>query len=79
MAAKDKDIVTKEMTLSLGPQHPSAHGVLHLLVDLQGEVVVGCDPDVGYLHRGTEKLAENLLYPQFVPYTDKTGSTTCAG
>ncbi|MCK4738719.1 MAG: NADH dehydrogenase (quinone) subunit D [Deltaproteobacteria bacterium] len=59
------------MTLSLGPQHPSAHGVLHLVVDLQGELVLRADPDIGYLHRGTEKIAENLYYPQFVPYTDR--------
>ncbi len=64
-------VTTKELTLSLGPQHPSAHGVLHLILDLQGERITKADPDVGYLHRGTEKIAENLLYPQFVPYTDR--------
>ncbi|MCK4846108.1 MAG: NADH dehydrogenase (quinone) subunit D [Deltaproteobacteria bacterium] len=67
----EKDITTKEMTLSLGPQHPSAHGVLHLILDMQGELIIKADPDIGYLHRGTEKIAENLLYPQFVPYTDR--------
>jgi len=68
----DEDAVsTKEMTLSFGPQHPSAHGVLHLLLGLQGEKVRWADPDIGYLHRGTEKIAENLLYHQFVPYTDR--------
>ena len=71
MSETEKEIVTKEMTLSLGPQHPSAHGVLHLILDLQGEVVVRAEPDIGYLHRGTEKIAENLFYPQFVPYTDR--------
>ena len=55
----------------MGPQHPSAHGVLHLILELQGEKVVGAVPDIGYLHRGTEKIAENLLYAQFVPYTDR--------
>ncbi len=77
--AKDKSVIpeseevisTKEITLSFGPQHPSAHGVLHLVVDLQGEKVLRAEPDIGYLHRGTEKIAENLLYPQFVPYTDR--------
>jgi NADH-quinone oxidoreductase subunit D len=67
----DDSIVTKELTLSLGPQHPSAHGVLHLIVDLKGEKVTRAEPDIGYLHRGTEKIAENLFYPQFVPYTDR--------
>ncbi len=68
----EKDLLaTRELTLHLGPQHPSSHGVLHLIVDLQGEMVTNCRPDIGYLHRGTEKIAENLLYHQFVPYTDR--------
>ncbi|MBI5682939.1 MAG: NADH dehydrogenase (quinone) subunit D [Deltaproteobacteria bacterium] len=62
---------TKEITLSMGPQHPSAHGVLHLILDMQGERIMKASPDIGYLHRGTEKIAENLLYFQFVPYTDR--------
>ncbi len=64
-------VATKKITLHLGPQHPSAHGLLHLIVELQGERVLSVEPDIGYLHRGTEKLAENLLYHQFVPYTDR--------
>ena len=64
-------VTTKEMTLHMGPQHPSSHGVLHLLIDMQGERVLNVEPDIGYLHRGTEKIAENLLYHQFVPYTDR--------
>ncbi len=67
----EEAVTTKEITLSFGPQHPASHGVLHLVLDLQGEKVLRADPDIGYLHRGTEKLAENLLYPQFVPYTDR--------
>lgn len=55
----------------MGPQHPSTHGVLHLILDIQGEKIVRVEPDIGYLHRGTEKIAENLLYHQFVPYTDR--------
>ena len=55
----------------MGPQHPSTHGVLHLILDIQGEKIVCARPDIGYLHRGTEKIAENLLYHQFVPYTDR--------
>ena len=69
---KREDLVsTKKVTLHLGPQHPSAHGLLHLVVELQGEEVLNVEPDIGYLHRGTEKLAENLFYHQFVPYTDR--------
>ncbi len=64
-------VTTKEMTLHMGPQHPSSHGVLHLIIDMQGERVLHVEPDIGYLHRGTEKIAENLLYHQFVPYTDR--------
>jgi NADH-quinone oxidoreductase subunit D len=64
-------ITTREITLHVGPQHPSAHGVLHLLVGLQGEKIVNAEADIGYLHRGTEKIAENLLYHQIVPYTDR--------
>lgn len=66
-----EEILTKEITLSMGPQHPSTHGVLHLLLDMNGEKIVRAYPDIGYLHRGTEKIAENLLYHQFVPYTDR--------
>ncbi len=71
MAESEDIIETKEMSLHLGPQHPSSHGVLHLIVDMQGEKVLKVTPDIGYLHRGTEKIAENLLYHQFVPYTDR--------
>ena len=52
-------IATKEMTLSMGPQHPATHGVLRLVLDLDGENIAKCTPYVGYLHRGVEKLAEN--------------------
>ncbi|MBI5643400.1 MAG: NADH dehydrogenase (quinone) subunit D [Deltaproteobacteria bacterium] len=64
-------ISTQEVTLHMGPQHPSTHGVLHLILDIQGEKIINVEPDIGYLHRGTEKIAENLLYHQFVPYTDR--------
>lgn len=64
-------ITTRELTLSMGPQHPSTHGVLHVVLDMQGERIIKASPEIGYLHRGTEKIAENLLYPQFVPYTDR--------
>ena len=69
--AKKEIVSTRRLKLHLGPQHPSAHGLLHLIIELQGEKVVNVEADIGYLHRGTEKLAENLLYHQFVPYTDR--------
>lgn len=61
----------QRMVLNIGPSHPSTHGVLRLVVDLDGEVVKGIEQDIGYLHRGDEKIAENLTYAQFVPYTDR--------
>lgn len=59
------------MTLNVGPSHPTTHGVLRLKLDLDGDVVKGCEPVLGYLHRGDEKIAENMTYNQFVPYTDR--------
>ncbi len=55
---------TKEVLLNLGPQHPSTHGVLRLVLELKGEIVERVDPHIGYLHRGTEKLAESFTYTQ---------------
>ncbi|MBF6612864.1 MAG: NADH dehydrogenase (quinone) subunit D [Chloroflexi bacterium] len=63
---------TGEMSLNLGPQHPSTHGVLRVLLELDGEVVKKAIPDLGYLHRGIEKLGEYRQYNQFVPWTDRT-------
>ncbi|EIP97979.1 NADH dehydrogenase I, D subunit [Opitutaceae bacterium TAV1] len=60
-----------KMSLSMGPSHPSTHGVLRLQLELDGEIVTKCDPILGYLHRGDEKIAENMTYNQFVPYTDR--------
>lgn len=71
MADSEDVIKTQEITLHMGPQHPSTHGVLHLILDIQGEKIIKAEPDIGYLHRGTEKIAENLLYHQFTPYTDR--------
>ena len=59
------------MTINMGPQHPSTHGVLRLILDLDGEIVVRVTPVVGYLHRAIGKIAESLRYEQFVPYTDR--------
>ncbi len=64
-------IRTDLIEINMGPQHPSTHGVLRLGVTLDGEVVVDCKPDVGYLHRGIEKLAEMRTWVQFIPITDR--------
>ncbi|HEY3364387.1 MAG TPA: NADH-quinone oxidoreductase subunit D [Symbiobacteriaceae bacterium] len=62
---------TKELLVNMGPQHPSTHGVLRLMVKLDGETVTWCEPDVGYLHRCFEKLSEAKTYPQVIPFTDR--------
>ncbi|UJF33272.1 NADH-quinone oxidoreductase subunit D [Paenibacillus hexagrammi] len=62
---------TEELLLNVGPQHPSTHGVFRVIVKLDGEVIREAIPVMGYLHRGTEKLAENLNYTQIIPYTDR--------
>ncbi|OUS75198.1 NADH dehydrogenase subunit D [Paenibacillus sp. MY03] len=64
-------IRTEELLLNVGPQHPSTHGVFRIVVKLDGEVITEATPVMGYLHRGTEKLAENLNYTQIIPYTDR--------
>ncbi|MDQ3514160.1 MAG: NADH-quinone oxidoreductase subunit D, partial [Chloroflexota bacterium] len=62
----------REMVLNMGPQHPSTHGVMRVVLRLDGEVITDCDPIIGYLHRGTEKLGENHRYAQVIPWTDRT-------
>ncbi len=59
------------LKLNLGPQHPSTHGVLRLILELEGEKILSCKPDVGYLHRGMEKMAEKLTYIQYLPLVDR--------
>jgi NADH-quinone oxidoreductase subunit D len=71
MDAAAKDIVGEKLVLNMGPSHPATHGVLRLILELDGEVVSKAEPDVGFLHRGDEKIAENMHYNQFVPYTDR--------
>jgi NADH-quinone oxidoreductase subunit D len=73
----EQKVVQKEMTLNMGPQHPSTHGVLRLVVDLNGETVVGIDPRPGYLHRGIEKWMESRTYHQIIPMTDRLEYISC--
>ncbi len=61
----------EKMILNLGPSHPATHGVLRLKLELDGDMITRADPMVGYLHRGQEKMAENLTYNQFIPFTDR--------
>ena len=61
----------RTMTINMGPQHPSTHGVLRLVLELDGEVVVKCTPHIGYLHTGMEKIAESKRYQQVIPITDR--------
>jgi len=65
------DSLENEMVLNMGPQHPATHGVLRLLVRLNGEIVMACVPELGYLHRGYEKIAEGSTYHEFIPHTDR--------
>src|SRR5512140_2947400 len=60
-----------ELVLNMGPQHPSTHGVLRVILKLDGEIVNGADCVIGYLHRGVEKIAENRTYTMFAPYVDR--------
>lgn len=69
--ARTEDVIGEKMTLNVGPSHPATHGVLRLIVELDGEIITKAQPDVGFLHRGDEKIAENMHYNQFVPYTDR--------
>ncbi|GEP43364.1 NADH dehydrogenase (quinone) subunit D [Brevifollis gellanilyticus] len=71
MEATTSDIVGEKMVLNMGPSHPATHGVLRLVLEMDGEIITKADPDVGFLHRGDEKIAENMHYNQFVPYTDR--------
>lgn len=66
-----QDIENERMNINIGPSHPTTHGVLRLKMELDGDVITDVDPVLGYLHRGDEKIAENMTYNQFVPYTDR--------
>src|ERR1017187_6099180 len=69
--AMDEALGSEKMIINMGPQHPSTHGVLRVVLEMDGEEVVNVWPDIGYLHRGDEKIAENMTYTQFIPYTDR--------
>jgi NADH-quinone oxidoreductase subunit D len=66
-----EDIQGEKMILNMGPSHPATHGVLRVILELDGEIITKAIPDIGYLHRGDEKIAENMTYTQFIPYTDR--------
>ena len=70
-AQAERGPLGEKLILNMGPSHPSTHGVLRIVLELDGEIVTSAVPDIGYLHRGDEKIAENMTYNQFVPYTDR--------
>jgi NADH-quinone oxidoreductase subunit D len=70
-AAPASSELSEKLVLNMGPSHPSTHGVLRLILELDGEMITAARPEIGYLHRGDEKIAENMTYNQFVPYTDR--------
>ena len=65
------DVQTEEMLVNMGPQHPSTHGVLRIVLRTDGEMVLEAIPHMGYLHRCKEKIGENLQYNQYIGYTDR--------
>ena len=71
LAPEGADMEGEKMVLNMGPSHPSTHGVLRIVLEMDGEIITKAIPDVGYLHRGDEKIAENMTYTQFIPYTDR--------
>jgi len=71
MVSVSEQTQIKPFTMNFGPQHPAAHGVLRLVMEMDGEIVQRCDPHIGLLHRGTEKLIEYKTYTQAVPYFDR--------
>jgi NADH-quinone oxidoreductase subunit D len=70
-AVETDDPLDNEMVLNMGPQHPATHGVLRLVLSLDGETVTNCVPVLGYLHRGYEKMAEDMNYYDYIPHTDR--------
>ncbi len=73
---KELDIKTEKMLVNMGPSHPITHGTLHIILELDGETIVGSETRIGYLHRGVEKLGENRTYQKFIPFTDRMNYTS---
>ncbi len=71
-----EDALENEMIINMGPQHPATHGVLRVVLRLDGETVMAGIPELGYLHRGYEKMAENMSYYEFIPHTDRLDYTS---
>ncbi|MDP4196868.1 MAG: NADH dehydrogenase (quinone) subunit D [Bacteroidota bacterium] len=71
-----EDALENEMILNMGPQHPATHGVLRVLLRLDGETIMAAVPELGYLHRGYEKMAENMSFMEFIPHTDRLDYTS---
>ncbi len=71
----EEDALEHEMVINMGPQHPATHGVLRLVLRLDGETVIKVVPELGYLHRGYEKMAENMSYYEYIPHTDRLDYT----
>jgi NADH dehydrogenase I D subunit len=71
LSSEEDEFGGKHMVLNLGPQHPATHGTLRVILELDGERIVRCDPEIGFLHTGFEKLGEHLSYTQFVTVTDR--------
>src|ERR1700720_3510066 len=67
----DSELLGEKLVINMGPSHPATHGVLRIILELDGEIITKAIPDIGYLHRGDEKIAENMQFNQFVPYTDR--------
>ncbi len=65
------DLRTEDLLINMGPQHPSTHGVLRMLLQAKGEVITNAEPHIGYLHRSAEKIGENVTARQWIPYTDR--------
>lgn len=70
-ARQQGELLGETLTINMGPSHPATHGVLRIVLELDGEIITKADTEIGYLHRGDEKIAENMQYNQFVPYTDR--------
>ena len=71
LETRAEDLSGETMVLNMGPSHPSTHGVLRIILELDGEKILSAVPDIGYLHRGMEKIAEQFTFNKFVPYTDR--------